>query len=91
MNVRGPFNTDQWSDFIEAMHSDDRCEIDEEIYWYFLEVLPPVYMNKSVELVDGTKIVADFGFAEGYEVVTAFWRAGESYFCQKTKIMNPYA
>jgi len=32
---------DAWNDFIAAMHSGEVVEIDEEMYFYWLEVLPP--------------------------------------------------
>ena len=30
---------EKWQEFIEAMHSGDKFEIDEEMYFYWLEVL----------------------------------------------------
>jgi hypothetical protein len=66
-------------------------EIDEETWYYFLGVLPPVYMNRDL-IIDGKPIHASFGFAEGAEPVTAFWsEAGGKYYRQLTNQMNPYA
>ena len=75
-----------WSRFIEAMHSGEEVEIDEEMYYYWLEVLPPVFMWK---VIDGKKY--EFGFAEGAEPVTVFWRKDGRFFCRRTEIMNPVA
>lgn len=46
--------------------------IDEETYWYFLEVLPPKYQRGSL-----------FAFAEGAEPLRLFWQRGEDYFCRQ--------
>jgi hypothetical protein len=66
------------------------CEVDEEMFYYFLEVLPPVYMGKNVEVKGQMRRVA-YGFAEGFEEVVVFWTEGTRYFCAKTSTMNPYA
>jgi len=79
---------------IEARDSGQVIEVDEDVYWYFLEVLPPAYMGRTVKLPNGTMQRADFGFAEGYEPITAFWQIGANsspnrqYFCCKTEEMN---
>jgi len=75
-----------WSRFIEAMHSGEEVEVDEEMYYYWLEVLPPVFMYK---VIDGKRY--EFGFAEGAEPVTVFWRKDGRFFCRRTTIMNPCA
>lgn len=78
--------------FLRALDSYKPFEIDEETFDYFLEVLPPVYMNKNVKLPDGTSVVADFGFAEGSEEVTAFYSVvsveNTLFFACKTHQMN---
>jgi hypothetical protein len=58
-----------WQRFLEAMHSRRVFECDEEMAYYWLEVLPPVYMcRRGVVLPDGQGVVyAQFGFAEGAE------------------------
>jgi hypothetical protein len=71
-----------WQDTIEAMHSGAVIEIDEEIFDYFLEVLPPVYMHRFME-IGGRRRQVVFGFAEGAEPVTAFWREGVRFYCQR--------
>jgi hypothetical protein len=80
---------DAWGQFLTAMHSGQRFECDEEMYFYWLEVLPPAWMNRTVTL-DGVPVRTHFGFAEGYDCVTAFWKQGGRYFGQRTTILNPW-
>jgi hypothetical protein len=80
---------EQWRLLHEAWHRGDRLEISHDLYWYYLEVLPPIYMRRAnVHLVSDDRIVADFGFAEGTERITAFWTMGGRYFLQQTWEMN---
>lgn len=87
-----PFTRDDWSAFIQAKNSGALCRIDEAIFEYFLEVLPPVYMFREATLNTGRKLRVDFGFAEGAEIVTAFWREfgayGAAFYCQHTTEVN---
>jgi hypothetical protein len=46
--------------------------IDEETFWYFLEVLPPKYQRGGL-----------FAFAEGAEALRLFWQKGDRYFCRQ--------
>lgn len=48
------------------------ASIDEETYWYFLEVLPPKYQRGNL-----------FAFAEGAEPLRLFWQRGDAYFCRQ--------
>jgi hypothetical protein len=73
-----------WATFLTERDSGAKVEIDEAMWWYWLEVLPPVYMRRRVTLADGTEKVVAFGFAEGTERITAFWREDKRYFCQLT-------
>ena len=45
------------------------CEINEKTYWYFLELLPPRWMNGNW-----------FAFGEGTGPFRLFWKSRESYF-----------
>ena len=45
--------------------------IDEETYFYFLEVLPPKFQHGSL-----------YAFCEGAESLRLFWRKGDAYFCR---------
>lgn len=76
-----------WSESIEAMHSGNVIEIDSDIFDYFLGVLPPIYMGRTMFIGGKNRYVA-YGFAEGYEKIVAFWSEGEHYYCQQTKEMN---
>ncbi len=49
-------------------------EVTEAVWTYFLDVLPPPWMNEKRTLPGGRVQRCDFGFAEGRECVTAFWR-----------------
>lgn len=46
-------------------------EVDEEVFDYFLDVLPPRYQGRGC-----------FAFAEGAEPFRFFWRRGGKYFCR---------
>jgi hypothetical protein len=67
-----------------------RLEVDAELFDWFLEVLPPVHMGYTATVGDGSTVRALFGFAEGLELVTAFWRQDGHYYAQLTTEMNPY-
>ena len=84
-----------WPEFIQAMHSGDTLEVDHEIFYYFLEVLPPIFMSKTVK-----GQFYSFGFAEGEETIVGFYKVkslfdkvhppeGMRYFCRDLGIMNP--
>jgi hypothetical protein len=59
-----------WS---EALAGGKPIQVSEEVYYYFLEVLPPVHMRKQVTIANGEQHIAAFGFAEGDETPVAFW------------------
>ena len=48
------------------------CEIDEKTYWYFLELLPPRW-------IDGNW----FAFGEGTGTFRLFWKLQDSYFARE--------
>lgn len=84
-----------FAEFVQRSAAGERLEIDEEMFGYWLDVLPPVYMARTVELplqpgdAAPVRVRASFGFAEGAESITAFWttrRPGETtrYFAQRT-------
>ena len=63
---------EEWSDMIARISQPDRVvEVTEETYYYFLEVLPPRFMEHFV-----------FGFAEGDEVLKIFWEKGSKFYCR---------
>jgi len=71
--------------FLAARDAGERVEIDREMFEYWLDVLPPVFMYRPVELPDGKIVNALCGFAEGDEPVTVFWREGDRYFAERIK------
>jgi hypothetical protein len=82
------YTRQHWEAFMKAVHAGERCQIDQDIYDYFLDVLPPKFMYAPVELVNGERITAAFGFAEGAMQVIAFWRGEANYFAQQTKVWS---
>jgi len=92
---------EEWQEFLSKLHAGEKIAIDESMFSYFLEVLPPIFMNKYVNDLpgyEGHAMKISFGFAEGAEPITYFWRTldngfgdGCRYFCQRSKRMNPYA
>ena len=86
----------EWQEFIQAMRSGQRIEVDADIYYYFLGVLPPVFSRKWVTYVpgyEGHKMYVDFGFAEGYEEIVLFCSNQQQnrFFCQQSNKINPCA
>jgi len=70
--VPRPENED-WKAFIERISVPGKIAgIDEEGFWYFLEVLPPKFQRGNL-----------FAFAEGAEPLRLFWQRGDSYFCRQ--------
>jgi hypothetical protein len=76
-------NREAWPEFIHAMRSGDVVEVDEEIYDWFLGVLPPAAYG-ALPLNDGGTVEAEFGFAEGWELIVAFWHRDGRAYCQQT-------
>jgi hypothetical protein len=69
----------KWAEFIEAMGSGQRFEVDEEMFDYWMDVLPPVLMNQNILFFPGRKGIptpVSFGFAEGADYITVFWVDG---------------
>jgi hypothetical protein len=64
---------EEWSALIARISLPGRiADIDEETFFYFLEVLPPKYQSGST-----------FAFAEGAEPLRLFWQKGGRYFCRQ--------
>lgn len=80
---------DNWAETIEGINSGKKVQVSPDVFDYFLEVLPPIFMGKMVEFKDGTKVLASFGFAEGAEKVKVFWMEGQDYYCRQSDMMNP--
>lgn len=66
-------DNEEWSAMIARISIPEKImEIDEETFWYFLEVLPPKFQSGSA-----------FAFAEGAEPLRLFWRSGDQHFCRQ--------
>ena len=86
-------SSEEWAEFIKVMHSGEVFECDEAMYFYWLEVLPPIFMFETITWLPGHEghgMRVDFGFAEGAEPITVFWRSLDKkrFFGQRTKKMN---
>lgn len=71
--IKEKCNGDQWTAFLNEMSSGRVFECDDEMYYYWLEVLPPASWGQVITLPDGTRRRTHFGFAEGEETITVFW------------------
>ena len=83
---------EEWKEFVALLDSDQAITIDESMFYYWLEVLPPVYMNKEQDInINGAilKKNCSFGFAEGREYIVDFWGGNEGiYFCKRSNRLN---
>jgi hypothetical protein len=81
-----------YRDFFAALDRGERVEIDDETFHYFMEVLTPRHMGRTVTLADGSRQRTDFEFAmseKEEEVVRGFWAVPEPdgwfrYYAQNT-------
>jgi len=78
---------DDWKEFIAAMNSGQIFEIDEENYYYWLEILPPIYMGQT-QIINGQPIRCSFGFAEGREYIKDFWTKDGRFFGKMSDRLN---
>lgn len=67
-----------WDSMIKALDSGEVVKIHKSVYWYFLEVLPPIKMFEH-----------GFHFAEGMENIKEFINIGDSYSVKKLRQINP--
>lgn len=69
-----------FSEYVKDIQERKPLLIDSDMMYYWLEVLPPVYMNKvQTVVIDGVTFnrQCSFGFVEGWDYVTDFWPAGD--------------
>jgi hypothetical protein len=71
--------------FVTAMNAGERVEVDCEMFDYFLDALPPVFLFRVVTLPDGEIVKAVFGFAEGANPIIVFWRDSKRFLAQQIK------
>jgi len=76
-----------FQEYINRSPKNQPVRITEEVFDYFLGVLPPVSMGKTIKL-NGRIQKTSFEFAEGWEKTTAFWQVGEKFYAQKTNRTN---
>jgi len=63
-----------WKNMIERTGQPGRaCEVDEETFDYFLDVLPPRWM--------GSRSI--FAFGEGADHLRLFWQSGDRWYCRQ--------
>jgi hypothetical protein len=64
---------EKWWDTVKRITVPGRvAEVNKEIYWYFLEVLPPRFLEADF-----------FAFAEGMAPYLVFWADGDRYFSKQ--------
>jgi hypothetical protein len=80
-SMSGPHGLDGFSKVIQDGRDH---EINEELFYYFLEVLPPVTDRMTYQ-----GKLWDFGYAEGHENVTLFRREGDQFFARQIPWLNP--
>jgi len=86
-------SAEDWKEFINKMDNREVVKIDEEMFYYWLEVLPPIYMNERHDIeIDGVIFnkPCSFGFCEGMDYVVDFWDNGKGNpkFCKKSNRIN---
>lgn len=62
-----------WSQRVSLLRSGHLIEVTVEIYWYWLEVLPPKFMGRGL-----------FAFAEGQEALLLFLARYGRYYARQT-------
>jgi hypothetical protein len=91
-----------FAEFLTVRERGEIAEIDEEMFYYWLEVLPPkgfngeqngeamtmIRMGGQWKRQDDSVQRFSFAFAEGYEPLTVFWQKDGRYFAQRTNILN---
>lgn len=67
---------------VMAAKTGEKVPVTEETYWYYLEILPPVFMFGVVN-----RELADFGFAEGANEIIAFRQDGKKHYAWRTGVL----
>lgn len=67
-------NHAEWKDFLKGMNSGLAVWIDKDMYYYWLECIPPIYMGSGWQ----------FGFCEGSGNVIDFWKFEDKFYCIKS-------
>lgn len=85
-------NEAEFRAFVAALRGGDVLEVDAAMFDYFLNVLPPVFMGRSLEY-QGVVRPYVFGSAEGCDFIAVWWverdRDGNKrYYAQRTTYRN---
>ncbi len=84
------YTPDNNSAFFAEVEKGTRCEVNGDLFEYYLDILPPVFMGSMVTLVDGTRQYAMFGFCEGDMSANnkpiAFWKSDGRFFAQLANV-----
>ncbi len=83
------FTLNDKSAFYQACFRESRrCEINEELFYEFLDLLPPKVMYREMRLTDGSIQRVTFGFCEGEDIIVGFWKApgGRFFACPTTEV-----
>lgn len=86
---------EEWKGFINVMRSGLTVQIDEEMYFYWLEVLPPAYMGRvrKIDVLDNgifELVPCAFGFAEGIDYITDFWKKDGKFYCKLSDVLKTW-
>lgn len=70
---------EDWNVLLASFMSPSKptVKIHESIFYYFLNLLPPIYQNCN-----------SFGFAEGQDYIIDFRKNGGEFYCQRTDLIN---
>ena len=71
---------EQWTEMIKAIDSGEKIAISEWIYYYFLEVLPPIYCKGGFLLQEAVKFKGDSVMRNRF-----FGNSKSGYFAQQVK------
>ena len=82
------YTTEAWDEMITAKNSGAKIEITEEVYDDFLESVAAGLHGASGQAAGHRTAAIHFGFAEGAEPITAFWRENGKFYCMQTNEMN---
>lgn len=69
-------------DAVKAAKVGEKVPVTADTYWYYLEILPPVFMFGVVK-----DELADLGFAEGANEIIAFRQDGKQFVAWRTGVM----
>ena len=83
---------EEWRILIDTLRSDEPAEIHESVYWYFLEVLPPLALGSSqvfslLKQEDNHKVLGTINSIispYGFYIFKEGWDIGH-VFCQNPK------